>query len=97
MLPLTVATEDELSEVIALRVLADLPGVIIGSSICRGGNGYLRKRIRNFCEMAQYGPVLFLTDLDTHPCPPGLIEDWVRQRPLLPRCPGNRSVAVGEP
>jgi hypothetical protein len=82
MLPLTVATEDELSEAIALRLLKDFPGILIGSSIRRGGNGYLRSRIRNFCDIARTSPVLLLTDLDTHPCPPGLIQDWVRRHPV---------------
>jgi hypothetical protein len=39
MLPITVATEDELSEAIALRVLADFPTLVVGTCLRRGGNG----------------------------------------------------------
>jgi hypothetical protein len=73
MAPITLATEDELSEAIALRVLAAFPAITIGVCLRRGGNGYLRSKIRNFCEMARHhGTVLVLTDLDTNVCPAAL-------------------------
>jgi hypothetical protein len=36
MLPLTLATEDALSEAVALRLLADFPAITIGASLRRG-------------------------------------------------------------
>jgi hypothetical protein len=84
MLPVTLATEDELSETIALRILADYPDLLIGSCLRRGGNGYLRSRMRNFCEIARHGPVLVVTDLDTHACPAALRADWLHQLPPPP-------------
>jgi hypothetical protein len=84
MLPVTLATEDELSETIVLRILADYPSVLIGSCLRQGGNGYLRSRIRKFCEIARHSPVLVVTDLDTHGCPAALRADWLHQLPPPP-------------
>jgi hypothetical protein len=84
MLPLTLATEDELSEAIALRILADFPSIVIGTSLRRGGKGYLRSRIRNFCEIARTSPVLVVTDLDSHSCPAALLSDWLRRLAVPP-------------
>ena len=81
MLPITVATEDELSEAIALRVLADFPTLVVGTCLRRGGNGYLRARMRSFCQIAHHGPVLIVTDLDTHVCPASLCSDWLQRLP----------------
>jgi hypothetical protein len=77
MLPLTVATEDELSEAVALRILLDFPALEVGLCLRQGGNGYLRSRMRNFCEMAHRGPVLVITDLDTNICPIVLRKSWL--------------------
>jgi hypothetical protein len=77
MLQLTLATEDELSEAVARRILSDFPAITLRDSLRRGGNGYLRSRIRAFCEIARrVGPVLLVTDLDTNACPAALREDW---------------------
>jgi hypothetical protein len=85
MAPLTLATEDELSEAVTLRILAAFPSITIGACVRRGGNGYLRSRIRNFCEMARrQGPVLVVTDLDTNVCPAALREDWLRRETQPP-------------
>jgi hypothetical protein len=81
MRPLTLATEDELSEAVALRLLADFPAITIGTSLRRGGNGYLRSRMRQFCEIAHHSPVLIVTDLDTHACPAALRMDWLKRLP----------------
>jgi hypothetical protein len=81
MLPITLATEDELSEAVALRMLADFPAIIIGTSLRQGGNGYLRSRMRSFCEIAHHSPVLIVTDLDKHVCPATLCSDWLRRLP----------------
>jgi hypothetical protein len=85
MAPITLATEDELSEAIVLRILAAFSAITIGACLRRGGNGYLRSRIRNLCEMARrQGPVLVVTDLDTSVCPAKLREDWLGRTPQPP-------------
>ena len=84
MLPLTIATEDELSEAIALRIVLDFPALEVGLCVRQGGNGYLRSRMRNFREMALRGPVLVITDLDTSMCPVALRNAWLRPLPHPP-------------
>ena len=44
----------------------------------RGGNGYLRARMRNFCQLARHEPLLLITDLDSWPCPAALCSQWLR-------------------
>lgn len=69
------ATEDELSEIVGLR-LAEESGLAITDPLRKGGNGYLRSKLANFCGMARGVPVLVLTDLDTAACPVALINSW---------------------
>jgi hypothetical protein len=82
MLRIALATEDELSEAVGLRLVAEVaPALEVGLRLRRGGYGYLRSRITNFCQMAQREPVLLITDLDNHDCAASLIEDWMRRTP----------------
>jgi hypothetical protein len=92
MLSLTLATEDQLSEAIALRLVADFPALRIAKRLRRNGNGYLRSRISAFSEIARHGSVLVLTDLDTTICPAILRKDWLNQRP----CPTGLLLRVAE-
>lgn len=82
MILITLATEDELSEEVCLR-LAQEVGLTVHQRLRRGGSGYLKSRVMNFCRMAEHIPVLMLTDLDQSLCAPTLISDWLglRQRP----------------
>jgi hypothetical protein len=78
VLRISLATEDELSEVIGQRLLNELPGKPgIGLLLRKGGNGYLRSRIRNFCELARRQPLLLITDLDSWACPSKLRSEWL--------------------
>lgn len=73
------ATEDELSEVVGQKLVNDAGGdLTVTLRLRRGGFGYLRSRMRNFCELACQMPVLLLTDLDTKQCPMTLIRAWSR-------------------
>jgi len=54
-------------------------GLAVTQLLRRGGFGYLRSRMRSFCELARHMPVLLLTDLDAEECPATLIEDWSRR------------------
>ena len=82
MTSITLATEDELSEEVCLR-LAQEVGLTVHQRLRRGGSGYLRSRVMNFRQMAEHIPVLMLTDLDQSLCAPTLISDWLglQQRP----------------
>lgn len=75
------ATEDELSEQIGIRLVEEV-GLEIGHKVRRDGFGYLKSRIQNFCQMSGHQPVVLITDLDRAPCPGALIANWLRKRPL---------------
>jgi hypothetical protein len=72
-----VATEDELSEAVARKLVE---GAKIASEgvkcVRRNGFGYLKGNLKKFSEAARIFPVLMLTDLDQKPCVPGMIADW---------------------
>lgn len=71
------ATEDELSEAVALRLIAATFGDSkVGLKLGRKGNGYLIKKLPSFRQMAKRGPLLVLTDLDRTACAPALISKW---------------------
>lgn len=72
-----IATEDELSEAVAVRLVNGAFGNgMVGNRLGRQGNGYLIKKMPNFRQMATREPVLILTDLDDTICAPDLIEKW---------------------
>jgi len=84
-IPVNLATEDELSEITLLRVLADANRYAVGTAYRRGGFGYLRRTIHGWNSAARSVPFVVLTDLDTCECPPRLISDWlhVQKHPNL--------------
>jgi hypothetical protein len=71
-----IATEDELSEAIAEKLIITFTQLTIHLKLRRGGNGYLRSNLKSFFEIANKTPILLLTDLDTVVCPPALLIDW---------------------
>ena len=80
MRPVVLATEDALSEAVGQRIVEDAgSGLAVRQTLRRDGFGYLKARMRNFCELARHTPVLLLTDLDTEECPATLITDWSRR------------------
>lgn len=82
----TVATEDEVSEAVALRLLGEHPStlVLIDPPLRRGGFGYLKANLDKFSAIARRQPVLLLTDLDRKACAPAFIADWMGAKPLPP-------------
>lgn len=82
-IPVHLAVEDELSEIVVRRLLLDAGrDYAVGTVFGRGGFGYLRSRAKNWNAAAAAGtPVLLLTDLDQHACPSGLIDDWLNCEP----------------
>lgn len=79
---IVIATEDELSETVAERLVQlASPSLEVSRRFRRDGFGYLKSRVEAFCNMAKSQPLLLLTDLDQHECPPSLVEQWLDNRP----------------
>lgn len=75
---INLATEDELSEAMGIRLIDEWKGrLVVGLRLRRGGNGYLSSRIRNFVEIARKTPLLIITDLDQLLCPSELRARWL--------------------
>lgn len=89
MASISLATEDELSEAVGLRLAIDA-GLDVDQCFRRGGSGYLRIQIAKFCEIARIRPVVVMTDLDRARCPATLIETWLNGR----RRPANLLVRI---
>ena len=72
-----IATEDELSEAVAVRLVNRAFGnERVGNRLGRKGNGYLIKKLPSLRQMANREPVLILTDLDDIDCAPTLVQRW---------------------
>jgi len=76
-IPINLATEDELSQITLLRLLAGVNRYAVGTAYRRRGFGYLRRTIHGWNNAARSIPFVVLTDLDTWECPPRLISDWL--------------------
>jgi hypothetical protein len=82
MTPIAIATEDQLSEAIALRLIADIPTPhFIQLKLGRTGNGYLRSRMSSWYQMAQHQVMLVLTDLDRANCLVEFRDQWLVAEP----------------
>jgi hypothetical protein len=77
LIPVNLATEDELSEVALFRILEFVKGYAVGNPYRRGGSGYLRRTIAGWNKAAKGIPFIVLTDLDAYECPAELIQDWL--------------------
>lgn len=86
MTSVALATEDELSEAVGVKllsehpVLAEVPPMLLR----KGGSGYLRSRMNSWLQMADRQVVIILTDLDRLTYPLALLNDWLgigRQAP----------------
>lgn len=83
MIVVNTATEDELSEVVAAKLVREIvPNGVVGLMLRKGGIGYLRSSFDKFCQMARREHVLLLADLDRQPCASGLIASWTGDNPL---------------
>lgn len=82
MTPIAIATEDQLSEAIALRLIADIPTPhFIQHKLGKTGNGYLRSRMGSWYQMAQQQVMLVLTDLDRENCLVEFRDQWLLAEP----------------
>jgi hypothetical protein len=82
-IPLHLAIEDELSELVIRKLLSGTGrDYFVGSVFGGGGLAYLKKRANNWNAAAAAGtPFLLLTDLDSNQCPSRLIGDWLDFKP----------------
>jgi hypothetical protein len=81
-IPIDVAVEDELSELIVLKLLAVTNRPYhVGATYRRGGFGYLRRTINGWNAAAKGKPFIVLTDLDDAPCPAHLLAAWLTSAP----------------
>ena len=82
MTPIAIATEDQLSEAIALRLIADVPTPhFIQLKLGRKGNGYLRSKMDSWYQMAQQQVMVVLTDLDRANCLVEFRDQWLDAEP----------------
>lgn len=78
MLPIALATEDELSEAIGLRLIADCPVPFEEPLLLRNnGFGYLKSSMSKWQNLAHRHPVLLLTDLDQKACVIEMKRQWL--------------------
>lgn len=78
VIPVNLATEDELSEMTLRRLLLHAGrGYAIGNAYGRRGFGYLRNTINDWNRAARHLPFIVLTDLDQYPCATALLDDWL--------------------
>jgi hypothetical protein len=83
MIPIAVATEDELSEAIALRLISELKlPHDVTHALRRNGFGYLQSKMGSWCQMAEHQIMLVLTDLDQANCLVEFRDQWLADRPL---------------
>ena len=85
---ITLAVEDELSEAVAKRLLADYaPNMPAMRTEGLNGFGQLKAKLPSFNMMARYRePVLIITDLDNPAsCPVALIREWRQNLEIEPK------------
>jgi len=77
MVNVALATEDELSEAVGRRLLAEANLLMAEPLLLRkNGFGYLRSNMRKWQTLALQRPVIVFTDLDKSSCPVALLNDW---------------------
>lgn len=77
LIPVNLATEDELSEITLIRILAETKRYCVGMAYRRGGSGYLRRTVHGWNSASKGTPFIVLTDLDSCECPAQMIADWL--------------------
>ena len=83
MLPTVyLAAEDEPGLAVGRKLVEEAPPLTIYREENARGFGRLKVKTPNFQQMGNHGlPVLMITDLDTRPCPPEMIDDWLNEAP----------------
>lgn len=74
---IALATEDELSEVLGEKLIMEANATLkVTLKLRKGGFGYLKGKLPNFCKLSYTQPVIVFTDLDNAECPVKLIDNW---------------------
>lgn len=83
MTPIAIATEDQLSEAIALRLISEIatPNCVT-HKLRKDGFGYLRSKMDNWRQMAKHQVMMVLTDLDRADCLVEFRNQWLGGTPL---------------
>ena len=83
MLPTVyLAAEDEPGLAVGRKLVAEAPPLSVYREENAHGYGRLKTKVSNFQQMGAHGlPVLMITDLDTQPCPSGMIDEWLGKTP----------------
>jgi len=82
MTPIAIATEDQLSEAIALRLISEIQTPhFIQHKLGKTGNGYLRSKMGNWYRMAQHQVMVVVTDLDRANCLVEFRDQWLVAEP----------------
>ena len=89
------ATEDELSEAVGLRLLYEhkIFTQTQPKLLRKDGFGYLRSKMDSWKQLAQRELVVLLTDLDRIVCPVALLDDWLGTSRV---CPDNLIFRIAE-
>jgi hypothetical protein len=76
------ATEDALSEAVALKLIRHIaPTAELGvAPLGRRGNGYLHEKRGDLIRLSYHYPVIVVTDLDDEACAGSLISKWLGNR-----------------
>jgi len=78
-IPIILAVEDRLSEVVARKILKQTrKHYTVSMCLRKGGFGYLKSKINSFNDAAKGIPFFVLTDQDRG-CPPDKIASWMSQ------------------
>ena len=82
MTPIAIATEDQLSEAIILRLIAEIQAPhLITHKLRKGGFGYLRSKMDSWRQMADHQVMVVLTDLDRTNCLLEFRAEWMADKP----------------
>lgn len=78
-MPVALATEDELSEMVGIKLLSEHAVLIENEPLLlrKRGYGYLKSRMESWQQMAEHRMVLVLTDLDDIECPVAMLGQWL--------------------
>lgn len=76
------AAEDEPGLAVGRKLVAEAPPLTVYREENAHGYSRLKTKTPSFQQMGAHGfPVLMITDLDTKPCPTGMIDDWLGRSP----------------
>lgn len=82
MTPIAIATEDQLSEAITLRLIAEIPTPhFVQLKLGKTGSGYLKSKMNSWYQMAQQRVMVVLTDLDRANCLVEFRDQWLVSAP----------------